>query len=292
MCNYGGPSRVSRNDYAEQGELVYRLVENYVDLPKFVRKPLWRLWHNLIITWEKENVVMRFMNYGYAPTEDDAQQLELLPADESERYSIQLYDHGARQTEIEGKEVLEVGCGRGGGASYITRYMHPKSYTGVDLSTSGINFCNSFYRIPELNFIRGDAEDLPIEDDSMDVVVNVESSRCYGNIMEFFSEVKRVLRSDGTFVLVDMRWAEDVPELKRQVQEAGFVIDSEENISPNVVRALELDADRRDRLIRQKVPKFLNKAFGEFAGVRGSERYESFASGRMQYWCFTLKPSI
>lgn len=271
---------------------MYRLVENYVDLPKFIRKPLWRLWHNLIISWEKENVVMQFMNYGYAPLEDGANGVELLPADESERYSIQLYDHGARQTEIEGKEVLEVGCGRGGGASYITRYMRPKHYTGVDLSTSGINFCNSYYRIPELDFIRGDAEDLPIEDDSMDVVINVESSRCYGNIMRFFSEVKRVLRSNGTFVLVDMRWAEDVPELKRQIEEAGFAIDREENISPNVVRALELDADRRDRLIREKVPKYLNKAFKQFAGVRGTERYESFASGRMQYWCFTLKPTL
>lgn len=270
---------------------MYRLVENYVDLPKFIRKPLWRLWHNLIITWEKEDVVMRFMNYGYAPTNGTDSQLELLPADESERYSIQLYDHGAGQTQIEGRDVLEVGCGRGGGASYITRYMAPRSYTGVDLSTSGIKFCNSFYRIPELTFVKGDAEDLPCDDDSFDVVLNVESSRCYGNIMQFFAEVRRVLRPDGTFVLVDMRWAEDVPVLRQQVQDAGFAIEREEDISPNVVQALEEDADRRTRLIRQKIPKFLNKAFGEFAGVRGSERYDSFATGRMQYWCYTLRPT-
>lgn len=270
---------------------MYRLVENYAELPKFIRKPLWRIWHNLIISWEKQNVVMRFMNYGYAPLNGDEPRLELLPVDESERFSIQLYDHGARQTTIQDKDVLEVGCGRGGGASYISRYMSPRSYTGVDLSTSGINFCNSFYRIPCLRFVRGDAEDLPIDSESKDVVLNVESSRCYGNIMRFFSEVRRVLRPDGTFVLVDVRWTPDVVNLREQLADSGFRIVREEDITPNVIHALELDADRRKRLIRQKVPKFLNKAFDEFAAVRGSARYDCFAEGRMQYWCFTLTPT-
>src|SRR6185436_8723576 len=66
-----------------------------------------------------------FMNYGFSP--EAKQKLpELLPQDEINRYPIQLYHFLAKKTEIEGKEVLEVGSGRGGGSSYISRYLRPE----------------------------------------------------------------------------------------------------------------------------------------------------------------------
>ncbi|CPR12743.1 methyltransferase [Mycobacterium bohemicum DSM 44277] len=43
----------------------------------------------------------------------------------------------AAQDLPEGKKVLEVSCGHGGGASYLTRSQHPASYTGLVLSPAG-----------------------------------------------------------------------------------------------------------------------------------------------------------
>ena len=56
------------------------------------------------------------MNYGYA---SQNMTLELEKEDELERYPIQLYHYVASHSNVENKTVLEVGSGRGGGASYI-----------------------------------------------------------------------------------------------------------------------------------------------------------------------------
>ena len=73
------------------------------------------------------------MNYGYdAPN----LSLKLENADEVERYPIQLYHHVASQSELKDKIVLEVGSGRGGGASYIARYLNPLSITSSLYSQS------------------------------------------------------------------------------------------------------------------------------------------------------------
>lgn len=265
-----------------------RIIENYAELPRFVRKPLWRFWHSLIISREKQGVVMTCMNYGYAGLETE-KTIDLEPRDESERYGLQMYHQAASWVSLDGKEVLEVGSGRGGGASFLARYMHPKSYIGLDLSEPGIAFCNQHHQVPNLRFVKGDAEQLPFEDDSFDAVINVESSRCYPHIMKFFSEVKRVLRPDGTFLLTDMRWSADVPKLREELRQSGFRIVAEKEIRENVVRALDTDDSRKRALIGQRIPGFLVNAFGEFAGVQGSGRYASFASGAMEYLSFHLE---
>ncbi|MFP4642783.1 MAG: class I SAM-dependent methyltransferase [Spirochaetales bacterium] len=265
------------------------LVLNYVNMPKFLKKPMWRFWHNWITSRDKGNIELRFMNYGYAGLDGNGATVELDSEDESERFCAQLYDFAASHADISGKDVLEVGCGRGGGASYLTRYHEPRSYVGIDLSENGIRFCNTYHRVDNLRFVRGSAESLPFEDEQFDAIVNVESSRAYNDIRSFFAEAYRVLRPGGSFLLTDMRLAEYVDTLDEQVREAGFQREAYYNITDNVVRALELDDERRRRLMGRKIPKFAIKMFGEFAGVRGSDRYESFANGSMQYVSYLLR---
>ncbi len=103
-----------------------------------------------------------------------------------DRACIQLYHHVATQVELCGKNVLEVSCGHGGGASYLTRTLQPKSYTALDLNPTGINFCRQRHRIEGLNFVQGDAENLPFESNSFDAVINVEASHCYPDLRNFW----------------------------------------------------------------------------------------------------------
>ena len=49
----------------------------------------------------------------------------------------------------------------------------------------------------ERRFEVGDAEHLPFEDESFEVVTNMESSHTYPNLRAFFSEVRRVLAKGG-----------------------------------------------------------------------------------------------
>ncbi|MFO8022393.1 MAG: class I SAM-dependent methyltransferase [Perlabentimonas sp.] len=264
-----------------------KLVEKYCEMPAGIRRPMWRVWHNLILKIDKNKDAV-FMNYGYESLNGDA-KISLQPEDEINRYCAQLYDFVVSKVEVENKDVLEVGSGRGGGASYITRYRKPKSYVAMDISENVIKFCNNYHNVEGLSFVTGVAEEPPFPNESFDIVVNVESARCYKSIKKFFEEVHRMLRPEGHFCFADMIKKGEYDEVKADLLASGFEIVNETNISQNVVKALDADHARRDGVIEKKAPKFLRKAFRQFAGTKGTERYESFANGKMEYWSFVLK---
>lgn len=266
-----------------------RVIEKYCEMPVTIRRPMWKLWHNIII-WIDKNKDAVFMNYGYHSLNGDS-KLGLESHDERDRYCIQLYDYVVKDVEIEGKEVLEVGSGRGGGASYIARYRKPNAYTAMDISSGVINFCNAYHKVDGLEFVVGVAEKPPFRDHNFDVVVNVESARCYKDIKHFFSQVYRVLKPNGHFCFADMIKKDELEGIRSDLVSAGFEVVKEQNIADNVVEALNLDHERRESAISKKVPRFLRKSFLEFAGAKGTERYESFANGKMEYWAFVLRKS-
>ncbi len=243
-----------------------------------------RQWYEFFATLDPDGVVP-LMNYGYA---DDA-PLCLLPQDEPYRYAIQLYHHVASQIDMRELDVLEVGSGRGGGGSYVMRYLRPRTYTGVDIASRAIRFCQKRYRIPGLNFFEGDAENLDYPDATFDAVINVESSSHYGDIERFFREVRHVLNPGGFFLYADTWQPREIPVLQEQFKRAGLTLLRLEDVGPNVMRALDLDNSRKQLLIRRYVPKFLHGAVGEFVGTHGSEKYELFRSRQVQYLCCLLQ---
>jgi ubiquinone/menaquinone biosynthesis C-methylase UbiE len=236
----------------------------------------------------KDKDSAEFMNYGYTPLGDNTNSLKLDPADEADRVSIQLYFRVAGSQDLHGKDVLEVGSGRGGGASFIARYLHPASMTGVDLSASAVRYCRRRHRIEGLTFLRGDAGNLPLPSSSFDAVVNVESSHSYPSFERFLNEVARVLRPDGRFLFADARKREDFTRIREQLQER-FTIVEEELITANVIRACEMDSDRRIRLIERRAPRFLQKGMQAYFGVKGGSVFDSLASGEYPYIRFVLQ---
>ena len=152
-----------------------------------------RRWLYEMMARNMRQEIWAFMNYGYAcETQESSPDLE--PADEPNRLSYQLYHHLANKVPMENKAVLEVGSGRGGGAALLHKYRRPARMTGVDFSREAIQLCRKRYHANGLEFIHGDAEHLPLPDDAYDVVLNVESSHCYGSVPDFLKEAARVLK--------------------------------------------------------------------------------------------------
>lgn len=230
------------------------------------------------------------MNFGYAALAADEEPLSLAPAAERDRYGLQLYHRVASEVDLRDRDVLEVGCGRGGGAAFLMERFPLRSMTGLDLAPRAIAFCRAQHRGAGLRFEQGDAERLPFPDRSFDVALNVESSHCYPLPMRFFGEARRVLRPDGHFLLADFRPVDEVPTLRAQLQEAGFDVVREQRITTNVVRALEADTARRVDLARRRAPRPLRPLLREFAGVAGSSVYEGFRSGRLAYLILVARP--
>jgi ubiquinone/menaquinone biosynthesis C-methylase UbiE len=220
------------------------------------------------------------MNYGYYNEELD---ITLDKDDELERYPIQLYHHLCIQTELKDKIIVEVGSGRGGGANFIARYHKPKLITGVDLSPNAVSLCNKSYNLDNLNFLVGDSAKLPFEDNSVDVIFNVESSHCYPSIPDFISEVCRVLKPDGHFLYCDLVIDSDLDDhlnkLKNNILSDLNYID----ITENIIKASELMTDDRNNIINKVNSSFLRKVLKSFASVKGSKIYKSFVNRHYRY---------
>jgi hypothetical protein len=117
--------------------------------PAFRRRVV-RYWYDVVALIDSAGEV-RFMNYGYVdPHATD--RIGLHPAEEANRYQIQLYHRVASQVDLRHLQVLEVGSGRGGGAAYICAHLHPQLLIGVDISSQAIQFCGSVMLCPTCAF--------------------------------------------------------------------------------------------------------------------------------------------
>jgi ubiquinone/menaquinone biosynthesis C-methylase UbiE len=212
---------------------------------------------------------MVFLNNGYE--ENPPMGLPLTASDEPNRAPIQLYHRTATQVEITGKKVLEVSSGHGGGASYLTRTLRPASYTGLDLNSVGIDFCRRRHDLPHLNFVQGNAENLPFPDESFDAVINVEASHCYPNLSRFLSEVARVLRSGGHFLYADVFPRDRAAGWDAVLADTSLRMLARKDINEQVLLGMELNSQRAAELINQNVPSFLKRL-----GVDGTGADKAF----------------
>ncbi|MGH3958813.1 phthiotriol/phenolphthiotriol dimycocerosates methyltransferase [Mycobacterium sp.] len=193
-------------------------------------------WYRLATRHGGDDLV--FLSWGYE--EDPPMALPLAESDEPDRQAIQLYHCTATQVDLTGKRVLEVSCGHGGGASYLVRTLGPASYTGLDLNPAGIDFCRKRHDLPGLDFVCGNAENLPFADESFDAVINIEASHYYPSFPRFLAEVTRVLRPGGHFLYADNRHRQNrIAKWERELGDAPMRLLSERVINEQVARGLK-----------------------------------------------------
>lgn len=245
-----------------------------------IRKAIWKLWYPFLTRRLHDEGVV-FLNYAYET--EPPMAIPLTPEDEADRACAQLYHHVGSQVELRGKEVLEVSCGHGGGASYLTRTFAPARYVGIDLNATGIAFCQKRHPLPNLEFVQGDAEALPFKKETFDAVINVEASHCYPNFPRFLDEVARVLRPGGHFLYADFRFAGSIPAWETAIAECPLNVENMTDIGPCVIRGLERNSARSQEMLDRKLPKFLHNLGRDFAGVIGSRVYNALKDGQLSY---------
>ncbi|MDT5101975.1 MAG: hypothetical protein QOC76_5712 [Mycobacterium sp.] len=225
-----------------------------------------------------------FLNYGYE--EDPPMAIRLDASDELDRFPIQLYHCTATQSgDLTGLRVLEVGCGHGGGAAYLSRTLRPAGYTGLDLNATGIEFCRQRHQLSALEFVEGDAQNLPFPDQSFDAVINVESSIHYPDFRRFLAEVARVLRPGGHLLYADGRFAPHIPDWEAALADAPLQMLSHRDISANIVRGMDRNSQRWQEVLDRHNSKLM-RATCQF--VQGSKVYRDLKSGEFSYrmYCF------
>lgn len=101
---------------------------------------------------------------------------------------------------VKEKIVLDIACGVGYGSSHLLS-KGAKKVIGVDISQEAIDYAKKQYQNEKIEFLQGDATNIPLENDTIDVIVSFETIEHLKNQEKFLREVKRVLKNNGLFII-------------------------------------------------------------------------------------------
>jgi ubiquinone/menaquinone biosynthesis C-methylase UbiE len=192
----------------------------------------------------------------------------------------------------EGDCVLDLGSGAGNDC-FVVRAIVGESgkVTGLDFTEAMVNKAvenNKKLGYTNVEFVKGDIEEMPFADSSFDVVV----SNCVLNLVpdknKAFAEIMRVLKPDGHFCVSDVVTKGNLPEALRKDAEmyAGCVsgaIDEDEY--------LDLIGKHGFNNIRVHKEKEIVIPASILANYLTSEEMEGFKNGEIGIFSITVSGS-
>lgn len=100
---------------------------------------------------------------------------------------------------VNDKVVLDLASGEGYGSYLLAKKA--KKVIGIDISREVVSFANVKYRQDNLIFRTGTVTKIPIENESIDIVVSFETIEHIMDQDIMLSEIKRVLKPNGLLVI-------------------------------------------------------------------------------------------
>jgi SAM-dependent methyltransferase len=233
-----------------------------------------------------------FLNYGFVVSGETESWVHV--SDARYRYHLSLVRHVLREVDLCGKAVLEVGCGRGGNCYYLSRYTQAARVVGLDRCLPNVALACRNPKLGGVQFLAGDAQQLPFADASFDVVLNLESAHCYSDFPAFLAESTRVLVQGGTFCFADLWDLEVIPvdwqARERAVANSALKIVSREDISEQVFQALSRPdgvCQELRQLARPESRELVERV------VRGAEALRAgLASGCCSYYVWKMRKDV
>lgn len=102
------------------------------------------------------------------------------------------------------KKVLELGCGKGFNTIFLAQKLTDVNFRGIDITDLHLAYAKKkSRRFENLDFSYGDFHQLNYENDSFDLIFEMEAVCHAEDPYQVLSEVFRVLKKGGMFVLYD-----------------------------------------------------------------------------------------
>jgi len=114
-----------------------------------------------------------------------------------------------KRWEMTDAKVLDVGTGTGLLAIGLAKGIPGVEVIGLDLSDVVLELARDNVQKSEgllrVSFEKGDAEDMPFEDDTFDLVISSNTLHLIKSPIKMFNEIHRVLKPMGRFFVSDFR---------------------------------------------------------------------------------------
>lgn len=107
------------------------------------------------------------------------------------------------------KVILDIASGTGYGSKLLSESA--KKVYGVDVDAGSVAYSKKMFGAPNIEYRVGDGTNIPLNDNSVDVVISFETIEHIESYHQFVKELKRVLKPDGLAVIStpnDLEFAE------------------------------------------------------------------------------------
>ncbi len=234
----------------------------------------------------------QFLNWGYEPVDGISDWLlpDRTPPTGMNRQHRRLALELIGDIPVDGRSVLDIGCGRGGVLKTVTEHYAPRRVIGIDISPENIVFCRETVSFTRSRFQMADACNPPLPDQSQDIVLNLESSGAYPDFPAFLEHVARILRHGGHFLFADILPAAIVPVMVQALGELGLKIVADRDITPNILAARQ-EADAREKRLFSRAAatggeteRGLSDFLDRYRADSGSNIFRAMTEGEILYY--------
>jgi ubiquinone/menaquinone biosynthesis C-methylase UbiE len=97
------------------------------------------------------------------------------------------------------KDVLDIACGEGFGSAILAKTA--RSVVGVDIAVEAVKHAAIRYRLDNVQFRQGSCAEIPLDNNSVDLVVSFETIEHLDEHKAMMAEFKRVLRPEGVLII-------------------------------------------------------------------------------------------
>jgi len=114
----------------------------------------------------------------------------------------------AKKWGIEKGKTLDIGTGTGLLAIGFAKAFPDMEVVGLDLSEEALQVARENVQksgVENISFEKGDAQAMPFEDGTFDLVISSNTLHLIDNPVKMFNEIQRVLKFEGKFFISDFK---------------------------------------------------------------------------------------
>jgi ubiquinone/menaquinone biosynthesis C-methylase UbiE len=141
---------------------------------------------------------------------------------------------------IQGQNVLEVSFGTG---LLLSQYADKFETCGIDYNAKMVEVAKKNLKSKSISadLIQGNVESLPYESESFDTVINTMAFTGYPDSNKAMSELKRVLKTNGKLIIVDINYPNNMNFLGRSLTKLWMSLGDVIRDMDNIFNHFELD---------------------------------------------------